>query len=290
MNNIVNQKELLGAIDKILLKSSTAKRVSDTQKMNGPVGIITGATYDRVNDKLKTLTEEVQASTKKIRTEFTLETLQDMATTYGENFYDVLAHYLINEITYQIDEDFLTKIKGRASTKKTLTFSGADFNNALYSVGQSIAITVNKGLCDLPISDNRSPQGWAVVSSNVASLLGGVLGDTAKGSLDDDSPSYLGRIAGVDYYIDYTHPNDGEDSIVFGIKGNGVSKGSTIYSPYTTEWIDMQNPEDGEKIFFLLVRSALTINPLDKEYLDKGEDSAFLGKINVDLTDLEVFK
>ena len=290
-NFMVDQPKLIGAIDRILIKRSLAKRVSDVQPMTGPVGIITGAQWDKDTGTLTLAKADVNAETKKIRTEFTIEALQDLKGIYKENFYDVLAHYLVDELVYQLDDSFLTMVKDRASTKATLSFAGTDFDNSLWAVGQSISITVNKGLADLPISDNRSPLGWAIVSSNVASLLAGTLNDSNSEGLDDDSPSYLGRIAGVEYYIDYTHPNDGTDSVVFGIKGNGYSKGSTIYSPYTMQWIDAINPDNGEQIFFLLNRSGMAINPLDEKMYNAGNGvSGFLGKFDVDLNDLAIFK
>lgn len=294
-NAVVNQALLLGAIDRILIKSSIARRVSDVQPLKGPVGIISGAQWDKTEGKLTIAKEDVEAATEKIRTEFTKEALQDLQGIYKESFYNMLAHYLVDELTYKIDEKFLTMVKDRATPKNTLTFSGAVFDAALSEVGYAIAIAVNKGLCDLPISDNRSAKGWAVVSSNVASLLtghlGGTLNDVSDEDLEDESPSYLGRIANVDYFIDYTHPNNGLNSVVYGIKGNGFSKGSTIYSPYTQQWVDTIDPENGEQIFFLLDRTAMAINPLDKKYYNGGAGvSGFLGKFNCDLSDLQIFK
>jgi len=289
-NEIVNQAELIGAIDKILIKESIARRVSDLQPLNGPVGIITGSKRDKDEDKLILSHEDIRAITRKIRTEFSVEAIKDLQSIYKENFSDFLATYIVDEMAYKIDKDFLLMSKLRAGDKGSLSFAGADFDNALWAVGQTIAIKVNKGLADLPISDNRSPKGWAVVSSNVASLLGGVLGDNTKDTLDDESPSYLGNFAGVEYYIDYTHPNDGNESVLFGIKGNGYSKGSTIFSHYITQWIEAVDANTGEPVFFALDRTGMGINPIDKEYYDGGDGvSGFLGKFSVDLSDLKAF-
>ena len=290
-NYMVNQPLLMGAIDKILIKSSIAKRVSDTQHLKGPLGIVSGAEWDSAESKLKIAKAEVEAVTRRIRTEFTEEALADLESIYKEDFYDVLAHYLIDEMVYQIDKDFIEMVKLRAASKTSLSFSGADYNNALWAVGQTIAVKVSKSLNDLPISDNRSPLGWAIVSSNIAALLAGTLKDIPTPDLDDNSPSYLGKIAGVDYYIDFTHPNDAKDSIIFGLKGNGISKGSTIFAPYKKEWIETLDPSTGEKIFFLLERSTAVINPLDNKYYDNGAgESAFVGKIDVDVSDLAVMQ
>ena len=81
----------------------------------------------------------------------------------------------------------------------------------------------------------------------------------------------------------------GVDYAVFGIKGNGYSKGSTIYSPYTRQWLEAVDTSNGEKVFFLLNRSAFTINPLDESYYDSGAGaSGFIGKFNIDLSDLAI--
>lgn len=294
-NFIVNQPKLLGAIDKILVKRSIAKRVSDIQPLKGPVGIVSGAQWDRTESKLSIAKANIEAVSRKIRTEFTIEALQDLESIYKEDFYEVLAYYIVDEMAYQIDEAFINMVKNRASTTANLVFDGG-FDEDLWAIGQSIAITVTKGLSDLPISDNRSPGGWAIVSSNIGSILDLTtnvsLDVKGSGELNfDDSPSYIGKLGGVDYYIDYTHPNDGVDSVVFGIKGNGFSKGSTIISPYRQDWLDAVDPSSGEQVYFLLERSGMAINPLDDKYYDNGNGtSAFLGKFNVDLSGLAIMQ
>ncbi len=291
-NFMVNQPKLLGAIDKILIKRSIAKRVSDIQLLSGPVGIITGVHRDKANDKMLIAKSNIEVTSKRIRTEFSIESLQDMQAIYGESFYDILAYYLVDEMAYKIDEEFITLIRTRAHLAKSLAFDNS-FDKDLWAVGQSIAISINKGLSDLPISDNRSPMGWAIVSSNVGSVLSLTtdLSDDSNGnSRIDDSPSYMGRLSGVDYYIDYTHPNDGVDSVIYGIKGNGISKGSTIFAPYKQEWIDTVSSETGEKIFFMLERSGVAVNPLDEKYYNGGAgQSGFIGKLNVDLSGMTLF-
>ena len=289
--NIISQEKLLGAVDRILQKRSIAARCSDKQPMTGPLGIVLGMTRDHSNDKLKIARKEITPVMKTIRTEFSEEALQDLQKIYGEDIYDVLGHYVVDDLAYKIDADYITMIKARATSINALVFPAGDTNNSLWSVAQSVAITVNKSLADLPISDNRSAAGFAVVSSNIGALLAITLGvRTNEDQAEDDSPSYLGRIGGVDYYIDYTHPNDGTASVVFGIKGNGVSKGSTIFSPYTQEWMEANDASTGEKIYFLHDRTGMTINPLDDEYYNEGAgDSAFLAKFDVDLSGLQIY-
>lgn len=294
--NIVDQAKLMGAIDRILIKKSIARRVSDIQPLKGPVGIITGAEWDKTTGKLTIAKTDVEAKTKKIRTEFTQEALQDLKGIYNESFYELLAHYLVDEMSYHIDSEFITMVRARANPVADIAFPGATYDENLLSLGRAIAIKVSKGLADLPISDNRAPVGWAIVSSDVASALGLTTNvnenvEMVDGANDtDNSPSYLGRLNGVDYYIDYTNPNDGTNSVVFGVKGNGISKGSTIYCPYRKDWMEAVDPETGENVYFLMNRSAMVVNPLDEKFYNAGAGtSAFLGKFNVDLSTMAIF-
>jgi len=286
--SIVNNAELIGSLDKILKKKSIAVRVSDVQPTLHPLSMIVGADFSVDDDKLKINKQEGSVNTKRIRSVFTDEALQNLESTYKESFHDILALYLSDELTYRIDKEFMDLVKDRAKVVSDMSFDDS-YDKDLFAVGQAIAIKVNKGLSDLPISDNRSPNGWAVVSSNIASILS--LTTNLKEGIDDDSPSYLGRLSGVDYYIDYTHDNSAENSVVFGIKGNGLTKGSTIFSPYTHTWIETTDSSSGEPVAFLMSRNATFINPLDEKYYDNGNgESGFLGKINIDVSDLTVMK
>lgn len=290
-DNIISQEHLLGAIDRILIKKSIALRCSDKQPMSGPLGIVLGMQRDHDTDTLKIERSEVVPKTRIIKTEFTQEALEDLVRVYGENVYDVLGHYIVDDLTYKIDKDFIDMLKARGESKGTLTFDGATYNNALWAVGQAISIKINKGLADLPISDNRSSGGFAIVSSDVASILAITVNlDNSDDNYKDDSPSYMGTIAGTEYYIDYTHDNSATDAVVFGIKGNGISKGSSILSPYTQEWVETIDGDSGEKKYHLFDRTGMVINPLDNLYFEEGvTPSAFVGKFDVDLSQLQLF-
>jgi hypothetical protein len=287
--NIISQEKLLGSIDRIIQKKSIAARISEKQPMSGPLGIVLGTQRDTVNDKLIIRRKEIIPETEQIKTEFTEETLQDMFNIYGEDIYDVLAYYLVDELAYKIDEKFITMLKDRAGLFGTMVYNHADYKHSLYAVGQSIGMAIVKGLADLPISDNRHPEGFAIVSPDVAAVLAlsTTLGDPNQTPNEDDSsPSYMGTLAGVDYYIDYTHDGSSTNNVVFGIKGNGISRGTAVLSHYTQEWVSTTNSETGEKNFFLFDRTGMTINPLDDIYIDNGESSAFCGKLNIDITNL----
>ena len=289
-NNIVNQEVLVGFLDKIVQKRSIAVRVSDVQPLTGPFGVTVGTSFDKATKKFIVEKGEITAETRKIETHFTYESLEDFKNIYGERFEEMLAYYLSDDLIYQIDHDFMTMVKTRGALVKTAAFSGAEFNNALSEVALALLVLVNNEQAKLPLSDNRSTYSWAVVNNDVGSLISSSLNlELTDDEKKDPSASYIGTAAGVNYYIDFTHDNSATDAIVFGIKGSSYSRGSTIYSNYKSELISTTDANSGEGKIFLIDRTGIAINPLDKPYFDAGK-SGFIGKINVDLSDLEIFK
>jgi hypothetical protein len=286
MSVVIQDKKLFGEIDKILKKASIAYRVSNVKPIQSPNGVIVGSQRDPITDKFKVASEAVQAQTETLSTEFTQEALQDIEVSYGEDIYDFLAHYLIDDLMYKIDSRFITMIKDRAKQLPKLHFPSIEFADNPHAIARIIAFSINKALADFPISDNRPAKGFAVVNSDIGTLMSVSL--EFKNNTNDDSPSYLGEIAGVDYYIDYTHDNTLTDAILLGIKGNNAHRGSTFLAPYTREFIEAQDYTSGDFVYHLYDRTAMCINPIDEEdyYKSGAGDSGFLGKMDVDLDDM----
>ena len=282
--NEFNFKQLLGKLDKIIIKSSIAVRVSDTQKMFTPKAYITGVSHNKDSDTLSVTEKEIEAELIKVESAYTQEAVTDMFRLYKENLGDLLLYHLTDVLIYKLDNKFINMVDDRANIVSSYK---PRKNDELLKVGQSLAIKINKGLSDLPISDNRSSKGWAIVSSDIASILAVTVkfDDT---SMKDESSSYLGRIANVDYYIDFTHDNTNGNKVLFGIKGDGFSKGSTINSSYTLEEVFTVNPSTGNNKLYIYYRGKQSINPLDDSYFNEHNKSAFLGKFDVDLSSLPI--
>jgi len=279
--DVINQAELLGKLDKIVQKKSIAYRCSDMQPLQGGNGVISGITYDAVQDKLKVLSTNIEASTERIRAALTSESTEDLKAIYGEDIIDVLAYYLADELVYRIDTRYLQMIKTRAKASKNLVFS-SDYALELNTVIKTIVMRVSKSLNDLAFSDRRASGAFCVVNSDVAALLG----FDAQGGIDGDC-SYLGELSGISFFIDFTNDNSGTDACVCGIKGNGINRGSTVISHYREDWVSTVDHTNGSNIEFLVDRTAMSINPLDNEFWLEGDgESAFLVKFDVDLTDV----
>lgn len=203
--DMVSVEKLVGALEKIIKKDSIAIQVSDEQRMSGPNGKLVGVTRDVATDKLIVNSVLIEALTTTITTEFTLETMQDMMNLYGEDIYDVLAHYLSDELAYKIDEKFFTLVNDIAKVSDALTFDGATYNDNIYDVVTQIFAKINVERMKLAEGAKRPLKNYAIVTSHVASLLmnNSILAqDVAKG---DTGVSLLGSFAGLDIYLDNTH-------------------------------------------------------------------------------------
>ena len=80
--DIVNVEKLEGALNKIAKRDSIVARVADNQKISGPTGRLNGILRDPITDTLKVTTELVDAVSRKIKTEFSQEAMQDLFTLY----------------------------------------------------------------------------------------------------------------------------------------------------------------------------------------------------------------
>jgi hypothetical protein len=283
--DMVSVEKLLGSLQRIGQKDSLALMIADTQKLSGPNGKLAGVTRDAVTDKMTVNTKLIEAETIKIPTEFTLETMQDMLSLYGEDIYDVLAYYLSDELAYQLDTKFFTLVNDIAKVATPLAFAGANFDNNIYDVVVQVFAKINKERSALAAASKRPLKTWAIVTPNIASLLmnNSILAqDVDKG---DSGVSRLGTFAGMDLYVDVAHVGV-VDSIIIGAKGNGYSKSAVIYSPYTEEFFLSDDESSGNLLYHLMHRSKISQNPSDT--IGTG-NSKLVTKIAVDLSDLSLF-
>lgn len=224
--DIVDIELLVGALGRIVMKDSIAMQVSDVQRMKGPTARINGITRDPVTDKMTVTSKLVEAVSRKISTEFTQETLQDMKALYDEDFYEVLAYYLSDELAYLIDADFFELINSKATLKPGLTFDGATFDANIYDVVTQVFAKINKERVSLTSKAKRPLKNFAIVTSNIASLLmnNSILAqDVDKG---ESGVSLMGSFAGMDIYLDNTHVY--QDLITSQAQQDTVTIGGTI--------------------------------------------------------------
>jgi len=288
---VPNTETLLGVVNDILVKESIAYRVGDIQPLiNGSIGVVFGSQRDHILDKLEVFRETAIPEVTTIRSALTQEVYETLCDLYKEDAYEHIARYMVDDLIYKIDERFITMLRDRAKQLTPLSFPVQDYKNRLSSISEVIMLSVNKSLSDFALSDNRSPRGFAIVSSDIASILSvtTTMGENDyENSSSDSSPSFIGTFAGCDYYVDYTHDNTVGDNIILGTKSSNKTKGSAIISPFKSNWDETNDAETGDVVYFLHDRTGMTINPVDNKYWNNGVgESQYIGKISVDLDNI----
>lgn len=284
IDDLVNTEILVTSMERIVQKDSIAYQVSDIRKMAGPTGRVNGYLRDKTSDKMIVKTALVEAVSRTIKSEFTLEVLKDNAKLYGEDFHEVLAYYFIDELAYTVDADFIDMCKLASKKSSPLVFD-ISFNSNIRDVVAQVFAKINKERVELATRSKRPLKTWAIVSPNIASLLmnNSIL---AQGMGNEESSiSLMGSFAGMDIYLDNSH-SDITDYVLLGVKGNGFAKGATTVSPYERTFFTSQDQVSGERNYFMLDRIAMIQNPSDT----LGDDqSSMLVSFEIDLSALALY-
>ena len=278
-------KELI----EIMKKKSIAFRIADEIIATAPNSVAFGMQRDPENDKFIIEKSDLPLKTYHIKTEITQEFLQDLEKIFNINDVEkILLKYVENDLIYEIDKDLIDLLKNNAKQIDKLTIDGSDISHRTETAALMILVYINKILNDFALSDNRSEIGFAIVNSDVGALLSAL--KPQQDSENDNSPSYVGRLSGIDIYIDFTNDNSGTDAVIVGTKGNGITEGSVQLQRYPkiipVKAIDAGSGEPTAHFFYKI---GMCINPLDKIYTKDGGDSQFVGKFDVDLSKLHPF-
>ena len=286
-SDIADYERLIGEVNRFMKRDSLVAQVSDIQPMKGPVAKVTGANYNVAQGKLTIDTRTLEAESRTITTSFTQEAFKDLFSIYGEDAYEIVGHYLANEISRLIDNDFITYLKGNAIIEAPLTFNPADFKDWA-AVTNNILIKMNREKFHVKIKTQRPFHMWSIVSINLAnalfsnSLIGGTKLETNGGLV------HLGKIVCCDYYLDadYIPEGDNLDYCIVGVKGDGISGASTVWAPYQNLMNTWTHPDSGERYLQLINRGQFTMNPLDTS-IDGTNSSDYMHMFEVDLSGFE---
>jgi len=286
--NLLNNKLI-----EIVKKKSIAYRISDEIIAKSPFSVAYGMQRDDANDKLLFEKSELPLKLYQITTSLSEEFIQDLEKIFNErSVEEILLKYIENDLIYKIDKDLIDMLVASANSQSSLTLKGSDFANRIETAALAILTKITSALGKFALSDNKSALGFAIVNRDVGALINSLNAKTGGQTQDDGSPSYIGRFAGIDVYIDYTREVDssGTDAVIFGTKGDGVTQGSVQLQRYPeVTSLRVMNPASGEPTISYFYRVGMCINPLDKIYTNNGSDSQFVGKFDCDLSQMIPF-
>lgn len=215
----------------------------------------------------------VEAKTRALKAEYTLELAQDLKTVHGLEADDLLATILSQEITFEINREIVRTIYNIAKWGSPATANPGSFNldvdaNGRWSVERfkGLAFNIQRDANHIAQETRRGRGNVLICSSDVASALTltGVLDPTPALSVDDTGSTYAGNIGKIKVYIDPYSANIGANSqfYVVGYKGQSSWDAGLYYCPYTMmQLVRAINPDTLQPKMGYKTRYGLSQNP-----------------------------
>jgi len=238
--------EVFGAASSVASKASAAWLAfagSNGDNFDGQGANTTDAEYWAVNSTMPKASFRlekgiVEAKTRKIGTNFSLEVAEDMMNMQGLDVDSEMVNLMSYEIQAEIDRQLVGEaIKAAINYNKISTWSpvSADGRNQLERIGTLYTQVLMKSQ-DIAIQTRRGPASWAISSPNVVGLFER-LSDFAcdEASVEADSQAFgvakVGslRKGAIKLYRDTFATGD---YVLLGLKGKTAYDSGIIYCPY----------------------------------------------------------
>ena len=279
--DIVSQEDLIQKLERDLTVRALPYLVASVKKAHSPIVKITSIKRDKALDKVevKSITKEVVSRT--VKSVYTIEALEDLYYTYGEDLVEVLSMHLGEEVSEEMNTDLITFLDANATLGDDINFNPSDLKSTS-DVIFNIKVKINTEVMRIAQANKRPLRGFAIVSPLIASAITvdgyDNIGFDKNNEIGDNQ--YLGTFGAIDYYVNYDHAVAIDKVYVGLVAGN--TNGSLIYSPYTNMFFSTVEESSGQPRYHILNRSLLSLNPFDVG--TGANDSSFLTSFNIDLT------
>lgn len=182
--------------------------------------------------------EMVEAKTRRLSAEFTIEAFQDAQSQYGVNLENELTTALANEVTVEIDQDILGKLFALAGLPVD-TYDQNKTSGVSVSVVDehaALAVMINRYANTIAKKIKKGAANWAVVSNAVLSVLQSAgasqFARTTEGTFEAPTNNkFVGTLNGqMKVYVN-TYAEDNSD-ILIGYKGSDEIDACAYFCPY----------------------------------------------------------
>jgi hypothetical protein len=204
----------------------------------GYTGPISTAAGEVLGDDMPSITtslekQSVEAVTRKLKAEYTVEMVQDLRSQHGMNFEEEMSMILQTEIQTEVDRSLVNTIKSIAPNSGPYTVNSAtgasegDKFRALFT-------RILKDTNSIYASTRRGTGNWIIVSPNVATALQSLnsfMYHPVQGDLGNVGPFLkLGTLDGrLNVYLDNFATTD---YVLVGYKGATKTDSGVIHCPY----------------------------------------------------------
>lgn len=267
---------MIGNILKDKIRFGLFYNIADTQVLSQPVGVVF-ARVESVDDAgnlgFEIKSQTIEINTYKTLTNITQEALEDLLklSTYNQSSTDeypaLFENFVKSAAGHKEVTELLKIVEAKATQANALTLTGSDASDN----GETNIFYIQKYVNELIIQMNadnfRTYDAFCILpQKNIGGILG--LGTTYSKLSQQNADTrahdyYLTTINNVKYYL---NPNKTATSAYVGLHSS-VERGTSalIYSPFSILTTNTTNPDSGERVLGVFVRSGLAINPMHSD-------------------------
>jgi hypothetical protein len=244
---------------------------------------------------IQILKETVEAKTRKLSARWTFEAAQDANAIHGIDIAAEIMQALAQEITVEIDQEMLFKLRSLIPVAPT-TFNQAAVSGTATYVGDemaALAVMINQQANLIAARTRRGAANWAVVSPTALTILQTAttssFARTTEGTFEaPTNTKFVGTLnSTMRVYVDQ-YASDGE-AVLIGYKGPTETDAAAYYCPYIPLMSvgPVMDPQTFEPVVSFMTRYGYL--ELTNTANSFGNASDFLSKVGIDSATLKFY-
>lgn len=215
----------------------------------------------------ETRTETVNTKSRKIKTKFSTEQLQDLQAIYKKDGIELATESIANEVRQEIDKELITYMKFIAEVSTTAEIAlknsyGAYPSGSLQDVSYDLVSNIYLAAERIVEDTKRNRTVFVLADPITAAFLQTNAFHTAV-ETEDGNPYKIGKLGIYPLFVDlFAEP--GERYVLVGYMGSFNADGDSgiIYAPYTSNLITVTDTNFKENVLYI-DRYAMVRHPQD---------------------------
>ena len=244
---------------------------------------------------IQILKETVEARTRRLSARWTFEAAQDANAIHGIDIEAEIMQALAQEITVEIDQEMLFKLRALVPVAPT-TFNQAAVSGTATYVGDehaALAVMINQQANLIAARTRRGAANWAVVSPTALTILQTAttssFARTTEGTFEaPTNTKFVGTLnSTMRVYVDQ-YASDGE-AVLIGYKGPTETDAAAYYCPYIPLMSvgPVMDPQTFEPVVSFMTRYGYL--ELTNTANSFGNAADYLSKVGIDSTTLKFY-
>src|SRR4249920_144710 len=244
---------------------------------------------------IQILKETVEARTRKLSARWTFEAAQDANAIHGIDIEAEIMQALAQEITVEIDQEMLFKLRALVPVAPT-TFNQAAVSGTATYVGDehaALAVMINQQANLIAARTRRGAANWAVVSPTALTILQTAttssFARTTEGTFEaPTNTKFVGTLNSTMRVYVNQYASDGE-AVLIGYKGPTETDAAAYYCPYIPLMSvgPVMDPQTFEPVVSFMTRYGYL--ELTNTANSFGNAADYLSKVGIDSSTLKFY-